>query len=85
MELTLAYILASQERQKERVREELIIRAERLEGELNRLRRKLMETNDPHINSLGECQMESVSIDRLCGIYMEKRDLIHELKGESFI
>ena len=83
MELTLAHILASQERQKEHVREELIIRAERLEGELNRLRRKLKEQNDPHINSLGECQMESVSIDRLCALYMEKRDLIHELKGES--
>lgn len=83
MELTLADILASQERQKERIREELIIRTERLEKELYNLRRKLTELNDPHINSLGECQMESVSIDRLCALYMEKRDLIHELKGES--
>lgn len=85
MDLDLTELLKSQERQKERVRQELITRADRLGGEMHRLARRLREQEDPHINSLGECQLESVSIDRLCAVYMEKRDLIKEMKGESLI
>jgi hypothetical protein len=84
-ELTLAEVLETQERRKEWVREELVQRAGRLRDIVDLLARKLTAQDDAHINSLGECQMESQAVDRLCALYMEKRDLIRELKGESLI
>jgi hypothetical protein len=85
MEAELTAILKSQERQKERVREELIRRATSHGRELLRLARKLTEEKDALINALGECQTQPHTIDRLCAVYMEKRDLIRELKGEPLI
>lgn len=77
---TVAEVLKNQERQKGRIREELVSRASQLSHSMAVLARRLEEIDDAHINSLGECQREPDIIDRLCALYMEKRDLIHWLR-----
>jgi hypothetical protein len=82
-ELTLAAVLKTQERQKERIRQELISRSGSLGRELLRLAAKLTEHDNAAISSLGECQAAPHFIDRLCAVYMEKRDLIDELNAQG--
>ncbi len=59
-------------------KEQLVAKARCLIDDLERMIRHLEEGNS--VNSLGEVQGRGSEIDRLCGLYMQTRELAEEMR-----